>query len=285
MSEFVLITPVKNEESFISRVLDTIVNQEKKPIRWIIVDDNSIDNTANIIKNFCSNYYFIKYTKLEESSKRDFASKVNAIKYGVTKLTTGNYNYIGILDADITLESNYYSTLLNELDNEPKVGIAGGKIIDLVDGKKYPNPASPYSIKGAIQLFRKECYEDIGAFLPLKYGGEDAIACYMARFNGWQLKHYENLTVYHHRFNSTANKNLFQIQFEFGQREYHMGYLPLFSFMKSIGFIFKKPFLIGSIVKLIAYWYSKLRKERIIVPENVVLFLRQEQKKRLKKFF
>jgi len=243
MSDYVLITPVKNEELFISRVLDTIVNQKKKPICWIIVDDNSTDNTANIIRSFCSNYYFIKYTKLEDSSKRDFASKVNAIIYGVESLNTNNYDYIGILDADITLESNYYTTLLTELDNEPKVGIAGGKVIDLVDKKKYPNPASPYSIKGAIQLFRKECYEEIGAFLPLKYGGEDAIACYMARINGWQLKHYENLKVYHHRLNSTANKNLFQIEFAFGRQEYHMGYLPLFSLLKSIGIIFKKPFL------------------------------------------
>ncbi len=64
-----------------------------------------------------------------------------------------------------------------------------------------------------------------------------------------------------------------------------MGYLPLFNFMKGIGITFKKPFLTGVILKLMGYWYSKFRKERIIIPENVVLFLRQEQKKRLKKFF
>ena len=118
MSQYGLITPVKNEEFFISKVFDTIVNQEKKPICWMIVDDNSTDNTTNIIKKFSPDYSFIKYTKLEESGKRDFASKVNAIKWGIEKLNTNDYDYLGILDADITLESNYYSTLLEELDNE-----------------------------------------------------------------------------------------------------------------------------------------------------------------------
>jgi glycosyltransferase involved in cell wall biosynthesis len=284
LSKYVLITPVKNEESFIPRSLETIVKQEIKPAQWIIVDDNSTDNTAEIIKEYCLRYKFIKYVKNDNSGRRNFASKVYAINIGINSLDIDNYDYIGVLDADITLEPNYYSDLLNELNMDSKIGIAGGKIIDYVGGKKYPDPSSPYSIKGAIQFFRKKCFDELGGFLPLKYGGEDAIACYMARVKGWQLKHYENLNVYHHRFNGTASESALQILFRFGRGEYHMGYLPIFSLVKSFKIIFQKPYIIGTLAKLSGFFSAKFKREEIIVPVDVVKFLRREQKNRIRSF-
>lgn len=38
-SEFVVITPVKNEELFIKQTIDSVINQTFKPKTWIIVDD------------------------------------------------------------------------------------------------------------------------------------------------------------------------------------------------------------------------------------------------------
>ena len=45
---YVLITPAKNEKRFIAKTLDSMVGQTLLPERWVIVDDGSTDNTAEI---------------------------------------------------------------------------------------------------------------------------------------------------------------------------------------------------------------------------------------------
>ncbi|RPI66248.1 MAG: glycosyltransferase family 2 protein, partial [Ignavibacteriales bacterium] len=44
--KYVIISPVKNEEKYISYTLESVVNQTRLPEEWIIVDDGSTDNTS-----------------------------------------------------------------------------------------------------------------------------------------------------------------------------------------------------------------------------------------------
>ena len=49
-----IILPVYNSENFILKTIDSILNQKFKNWRLMIVDDDSSDNTYNVIKN---NYF------------------------------------------------------------------------------------------------------------------------------------------------------------------------------------------------------------------------------------
>ena len=51
-----IILPVYNSENFILKTIDSILNQKFKNWRLMIVDDDSRDNTYNVIKN---NYFNI----------------------------------------------------------------------------------------------------------------------------------------------------------------------------------------------------------------------------------
>jgi len=83
-----IILPVYNSENFILKTIDSILNQKFKNWRLMIVDDNSIDNTYNIIKENYSAYIKRKKFFLYQNSKnrgqsfsRNFLLKKIKAKY------------------------------------------------------------------------------------------------------------------------------------------------------------------------------------------------------------
>ena len=73
-----IIIPSFNVEQYIGQCLDSIIVQKNNNIEIICVDDNSTDNTVNIIKKYASQYDFIKVVENK------------------TKTTGGNRRNIGL---------------------------------------------------------------------------------------------------------------------------------------------------------------------------------------------
>ena len=280
-TNYILITSAHNEEKLIGNTIKSVLNQTMKPIEWVIIDDGSSDNTSTIVKNFTTKNQFIKLITKNSSSPRDFASKVNAIRLAVSKISCNDYKYIGILDADITFNSEYYRNIIDRMEVDPKLGIAGGKITDLIDGKLIPLYLHPNIVRGAVQFFRRKCYEEIGGLLPLKYGGEDTAACFSARLKGWEVKNFTEFEGFHHRLTGTADRSIIRARFRNGFVEYHLGYHPFFQFVKCLSRIKEKPIVIGSLFRFIGFWWATIKQEQRIISIEHQAFVRKEQLDRL----
>lgn len=63
-----IITPVYNCEKFIKETLDCVLKQTYKKWEWLLIDDCSSDNSANIIKEYASKDKRIKYFKMDKNS-------------------------------------------------------------------------------------------------------------------------------------------------------------------------------------------------------------------------
>lgn len=279
--KYLLITAAHNEQDFIEKTILSVINQLHKPIEWIIVSDGSTDTTESIVSKYASENSFIKLLINNRIEGRDFASKVYALNIGLKNIQTSDYDYIGILDADVSFEKDYYSSLIEEFEKNPKLGIAGGNYFDIIGGKKVPVYPSPYSVRGATQFFRKECFDKIDGIKPIKFGGEDALACYAARMYGWEIKNIDSLIVLHHRPTGITGSHIFKTRFRDGFVEYSLGYHPLFQFVKCIKRTFKKPLFIGSILRLTGFWFAYLRREKRNVSKELIKFIREEQLSRI----
>jgi glycosyltransferase involved in cell wall biosynthesis len=284
-SKYVLITAAYNEADFIEQTIVSVINQVCKPIEWIIVNDGSTDRTVEVVKKYTEDNAFIKLLTNKRKDGRNFVSKVYALNLGIAAIQSSDYSYIGILDADVSFEPNYYSSLIDEFEKDLKLGIAGGNYFDIVKGKKIHVHPSPYSIRGATQFFRRDCFEQIGGIKPIKYGGEDALACYTARMYGWEIKNIKNLIVLHLRPTGTTGINIFKTRFRDGIKDYLLGYHPIFLIIKCLKRIFEKPFFLGSFLRLIGYFFSYMNNDTNNLPKNVINFIRNDQKNRLQKLF
>lgn len=279
--KYILITAAYNEQDFIEKTILSVINQLHKPIEWIIVSDGSTDTTESIVSKYASENSFIKLLPNKRKEGRNFASKVYALNIGLKNILTSEYDYIGILDADVSFDKDYYSILIEEFKKNPKLGIVGGNYFDIINGKKVPVYPSPYSIRGATQFFRKECFDKIGGIKPIKYGGEDALACYSARMYGWEIMNIKSLIVLHHRPTGLTGSHIFKTRFRDGIVEYNLCYHPLFQFVKCIKRIFEKPFFIGSILRFGGFWFAYLKREKRMVSNELINFINKEQLSRI----
>ncbi|MFT5295189.1 MAG: glycosyltransferase involved in cell wall biosynthesis [Colwellia sp.] len=288
MKNFILITPVHNEESLIGLVIDSVVEQTLQPIKWIIINDRSTDLTQPIIESYAKKYSWITVSTLSDNSLSSYyGRKTEVLLYGMELLAKCDikYDYVGCLDADITLPSNYYESILGKFDLYPELGICSGVYMDLIDNQPRVVHRSSISTPGAIQLFQKKCYEEIGGYIPMPFGGEDSIAEIMARQYGWKTRSYLEYSVIHHRPSGTGvGQSIYKARFYQGKADFGIGSHPIFMLAKTFSRGFsEKPLIIGSCCRFIGYMHSVLFFEKRSISHKTVSFLRKEQMQRLYK--
>ena len=182
--KYVLITPARNEAAFLEETIEAVVNQTQLPMKWVIVSDGSTDGTDEIVKRYAARHNWIELVRMPERRERHFAGKAGAIQAGRAKVADLDYDVIANLDADITVDEEYFEFLLNKFAENPRLGVAGTPFREGTRQYDYRFTSAEH-VSGACQLFRKECYEEIGGYAILEYGGEDWHAQTSARMMGW----------------------------------------------------------------------------------------------------
>lgn len=282
--KYIIITPAYNEADYISETIESVLAQTVLPTKWIIVDDGSKDGTAGIIKKYESMHNFIHYHQRgRQAGQSYYASNVFAIMASWKKIEAKEYEFLAILDADIILPKDYYERIFDRFSRDEKLGAASGVYHDLVNGKLRKVLNDRRSTPKAIQVFRKECFEQIGGYLPLKYGGEDTCSCIMARMNGWKSWSFPELTVVHNKPVGTGHAgNMLKIRFRHGLNEYGLATHPLFMLLKSLRRCIKeRPFISGGLARIAGFLYGYCLREKRQIPDEMVRFIRKEQMRRL----
>ena len=286
MSEFsyALITAARDEEKYIKSTLESVGRQTHKPAAWVIVSDGSMDDTDDIIKAFACDNPFVRFLRLEPDRSRNFQSQVYAINAGIALLDLKAYDLVGNLDADISLAPTYYDVVLRRFENDPLLGLAGGWIYEAtgINGAFVPRRFnSVASVPHGVQLFRRRCFEEIGGYVPLPYGGPDWCAEVTARMNGWKVQTYTDLPVMHHKPSSSV-EGAFRAGFRHGRMDNSLGSHPLFEFFKCCSRSAQRPFFIYAIIRLIGFLSSYLVMEKRPVSIQFVKCIRAEQINKLR---
>ncbi len=279
---YVLMTPARNEEDNVQRVLETVAAQTVLPMRWVIVDDGSTDRTAERVDAFSKNHDFVSLIRREHGDDRTFASKANALREAYESMAGLDFRFIGNLDADIALPADYYEGMLAELDKSPDLGLAGGTIHDVVGDELICHKSNLNSVAGAVQLFRREVYEAIGGYKPCETGGVDTVAEVCTRMHGWRVQTFPEWVVRHHRGMGRAVHGTLESCWRVGRKDYMLGYHPLFYLLMSTSRLFESPFIVGGTLRWCAYCWYWVRGRRPAQSNEFVGFLRNEQLARLR---
>jgi biofilm PGA synthesis N-glycosyltransferase PgaC len=280
---YVLVTPVRNEESHIEKTIRAVLSQTVLPCEWVIVSDGSEDNTDNIVARHAARCSWIRLIRLSERPRRNFASVVFATEIGYRSLKCKDYSFIGLLDADVRFEHDYVEKLLSRFSMDPKLGLAGGLVVDVVAGRRLNSRQHLQEVAGAVQFFRRECFEAIGGLIPIPEGGWDAITCLLARMKGFRTATFPDLVVEHLKPRNAAEGNVIRRQWQFGLREYALANHPLFEFIKCCSRCMENPVFLGALSRFAGYCWGHLTRRRRVLPNSVIDFAHREQLERLKR--
>ncbi len=278
---YVLVTPVKNEEKTIGITIESVVSQTLIPREWVIVSDQSTDTTDEIVRHFQTSHGFIRLVRLEGGPRRSFSSVVHATETGIKALQYRDYEFLGLLDGDVRFERDYYEILISRFTANPKLGLAGGLVLDVINGKARRNRQYLGDIAGATQFFRRKCFEALGGLVAVPEGGWDAITCVQARANGYHTTTFADLIVEHLKPRNASEGHVLRRIFQMGVRDYALGNHPLFEFCKCAYRCADSPPVIGATVRMAAFLWCILIRKRRTVTKEIMDRVRREQLSRI----
>jgi poly-beta-1,6-N-acetyl-D-glucosamine synthase len=278
---YCLLTAAYNEEDNITRTIESVLAQTLLPKRWVIVSDGSTDKTDDIVKSHAEKHELIRFLRMDRQPGRSFGRKVLALRAGRQLLGDVKFDFIGNLDADVSVGPTYFADLISRLERTPSLGIAGGFVCEEIDGEFRSRRSNRvYSVAHAAQLVRRDCFEAIDGYTVLEYGGEDWHAQISAQIKGWTIAAFPELKINHYRRTGEAD-NLLRHKFRQGRMDYSLGSDPLFEILKCLQRLPERPLLIGSTARLAGFFWSSIRSDLRPVSDEFVAFLRREQRRKM----
>jgi len=280
---YVLVTPSRNEEAYIGKTIESIIHQTVRPAKWVIVNDGSTDSTGAIAEGYAAEHDWIEVVNRPVRKERNFAAKVHAFNAGQERLKDINYEIIGNLDSDVLLDKDHFEFLLGKFRDEPRLGVAGtvfreeggyNSATDSFEGQNY--------VSGQCQVFRRECFEEIGGYFANKAGGIDWIAVETARMKGWKTRSFREKSFFHHRPLGTADRGVLAASFSYGQKDYFLGGHPLWELFRVSYRMTKRPYLVDGLALGLGYGLAAVRRLKRPVSKELMAFHRREQMRKLK---
>jgi len=280
---YVVVTPAHNEEAYIEKTISYMVSQTQLPEKWVIVNDGSTDKTHEIVSGWAAKYDWIEYVRLPEHTDRQFAAKVRAFNQGYARLKNVDYAIIANLDADLSFDPDYMEFLIGKFSENPRLGVAGTPFVEKMETEHYDfRFADIQHVSGACQMFRRECFESVGGYIPIRGGGIDWAAVTTARMKGWETRTFIEKKLLHHRPMGTGKGNWLSARFRLGREDYYLGGHPLWECLRGIFQMRYRPYIIGGSALLAGYFTAALSRTKRPIAAELVVFHRKEQLERLK---
>lgn len=254
---YLLVTPAKDEENNIPKLVESVLKQSIRPTLWVIIDDNSGDRTSLLIQDICNEFDWIKLIEMNEKSEYDWLRYGSVVSYGfeyaINHLKSNDmyYEFLGILDADIVLNNNYFELLIEKLNCEPDIGVVSGTLYIKKNGDIIPENKSDQP-RGGARLYRRHCFETIGGFSKLP--SPDTITDIKASNRGWKLARETKSKGLHNRL-SSSGRGIWNGYKKQGEGRYYLNYHPFNVFLTGMYHCTKYPFYHG-----IAYIYGYIIK-------------------------
>jgi biofilm PGA synthesis N-glycosyltransferase PgaC len=278
---YIIISPVRNEADYIPRTIESVLAQTSPPAQWIIVNDGSTDETSRIIEKAAAEHHWIKTVHREDrGTRRAGGAVVEAFNAGFKLVAGEPWQYLVKLDGDVTFEPNYFKACFSRFQQEPQLGIAGGLISNLVDGRLSPeSKVDPiFHVRGATKIYRRECWDAIGGLVQAT--GWDTVDELKANMLGWSTRTFSEIAIVHHR-PAGAAYGTWSNWTKNGRANYVAGYHPLFMLLKCFSRIFKKPYGIAALGLWVGFCGAYVKRTWRVDDPAVIRYFRRQQFLRL----
>jgi glycosyltransferase involved in cell wall biosynthesis len=161
--KILIIIPAHNEEENLPFTLDSLQQQSFQNFTTVIVNDGSVDRTADVIRKYTTTDTRFQTIDLQKSAHQPGSKVVNAFNNGLKTQNVNDFDIICKFDADIILPEHYLETIENTFRDNPDYGLAGGLLYVEKDGNwVYEGNSNKHHVRGPMKAYRKECFLQMG---------------------------------------------------------------------------------------------------------------------------
>ncbi|WP_128545281.1 glycosyltransferase [Larkinella soli] len=259
MMKYLILSPTKNEEKYIEKTLRSVCAQTIRPVRWIILDDDSTDATPALIEPYRNQYPWIELITLRNfrNDLRTTGGRSGALLNHARELIQDEaVDFVVKIDSDVAFAPDFFERIFREFTRDPQLGLASGHLVQ--DGR--PETIRDWEgVRGATRIYRRACFDAIGSYYTIR--GEDEIDTFLARLKGWRTRTlpvpFDHLKPEGVRHPSLVN------HFETGEFKGRIPYRFDFFLLTLLKNALARPYVLGSLVQLAAYIQSRwIRSER-----------------------
>jgi poly-beta-1,6-N-acetyl-D-glucosamine synthase len=272
---YVVVTPVRDEESYLPLTIESMVRQTIRPQQWVIVNDGSKDSTGAIIDEAAQKHSWIRGVHRQDRGFRKWGAGIIETFYdGFNVLECNDWEYMSKLDGDLSFEPDYFERTFAKFNKSPKLGIGGGVLYHYENGHRVLENHPKFHVRGGVKIYRRACWEAIGG---LWVGpGSDTVDEVKANMLGWSTSSFFDIHMIHHRFTG-ASWGRWGGLVKDGKIDYVSGYHPLFLTAKSIVRLPRRPYVLGSVALVYGYISAFLQGTPRVNDPQLIRYLRQQQ--------
>ena len=197
---------------------------------------------------------------------------VRALHAAIDELAADPPEVVVNVDADISMEPDYFERLLAKFDEDPSLGIASGSAFELEDGAWRQRHVTGSTVWGASRAFRWECLQEV---LPFEERvAWDGIDEFKANARGWRTHAFEELPFRHHRREGERDGTAWQARRNQGHAAHYVGYRPWYLVLRALWNARREPASLGMIW---GYGAAALRREPRSADAAARAYLRGQQ--------
>jgi poly-beta-1,6-N-acetyl-D-glucosamine synthase len=273
MRDYAVITPVRDEAENLPRLAESLAAQTQRPRTWVIVENGSTDGTLEVAHGLATRHEWVVVASVPgaEAAERG-APIVRALHAAIERLATDPPAYVVNVDADISMETDYFSRLLDRFEADSALGIASGSALELQNGDWRQRHVTGSTVWGASRMFRWACLQDV---LPFEERvAWDGIDEFKANARGWRTEAFEDLPFRHHRREGERDGSGWRARSNQGHAAYYVGYRPWYLVLRSLFNARREPASLGMIA---GYAAAALRREPRSDDAGAREYLRRQQ--------
>jgi poly-beta-1,6-N-acetyl-D-glucosamine synthase len=251
VGRYLLISPCRDEASYMRETLDTVIGQSVRPAKWVIVDDGSTDSTPQILAEYANRHEWIQIVRRSDRGRRLVGPGViDAFYAGYETINPDEFEFLCKLDLDLRLPPRYFEILMQRMRDDPLIATCSGKAYIELDGRLVFERHGDDTSLGMTKFYRFSAFKESGGFVREVMW--DGIDCHRCRMLGWTACSWDepDLRFVHLRPMGSSQHSIYTGRMRHGYGQYFMGTGFAFLFASAMGRLSEKPYVLGSLAML-----------------------------------
>ncbi len=276
---YVVITPMRNEAATVRTTIEAMLRQTRRPLVWFILGDGSTDGSYEIVEEYTAQNDWIRLVRLEDRGFDLVGQGVaEVLNRGLEMIREIPSDYVVKLDADLNLPDDYFERLIDEMKNDPMLGIVSGHPYVMENDRKLLERHSDYFPAGPARVYRRVYLEAIGPFA--RSVGWDTVDILRMRVRGYSTRILHDLEFHHMRRMGTR-RGYIDGMVRDGRNAYLTGYDPMFFVARAIYNARYAPWILRSICMLWGFFKASVTRLPRVVSREEMMWHRMFQRQRM----